>query len=74
MPALSAVLLTSSFQLTLTQFHVILFDDLAVIWRRNQAVLRTYVMPYRKRALIFAENVFYAAYIQGQRLNGKNRN
>jgi len=53
MPALSAVLLTFSFQLSLllcalTQFHIISLDNLAVIWRRNQAMLCTYVMQYRK--------------------------
>jgi len=86
MPALSAVLLTFSFQFNLlfcalTQFCVILFDDLAMIWRRNQASLCKYVMPYRKRtrALILARNVFlYAAYIPEERLwidsNFKNRN
>jgi len=63
MPALSAVLLTFSYQFSplfraLTQFRVILLDDLAVIWRRNQVTLCTNVMQYRKRALIFAENVF----------------
>ena len=63
MPALSAVLLTFSFQFrllfcALTQLHVILLDDLAVVWRRNQATVCTYVMPYRKRALILAGNMF----------------
>jgi len=54
MPALSAVLLTFSFQFILlfrglTQLRVILLHDLAVIWRRNQVTLScTYVMPYRK--------------------------
>ena len=72
MPALSAVLLTFSFQFsllfcTLTQFRVILLDDMAVIWRRNQATVHT--LRYRKRALILAGNVFlYAAYIPGERL------
>jgi len=65
MPALSAVLLTFSFQFSLvfcalTQFPVlyILLEDLDVIWRRNQATLCTFVMPYRKPALILAGNVF----------------
>jgi len=72
MPALSAVLLTFSFQFgtlfcALTQFRVIFFDDLAVIWRRNQATVCTYVMPYRKRALNLAADVFlYAAYSLGE--------
>jgi len=66
MPALSAVLLRPTFSVyfsllfrALTQFCVILLDDLAVIWQRNRATLCTYVMSYRKRALILAENVFF---------------
>jgi len=84
MLALWAVLLTFSFQFSLlfcalTQFRVILLNDLAVIWRRNQTTLCTYVMPYRKRALILAGNVFlYAAYSAEERLSinsiGKNKN
>jgi len=42
------VLSEKSYSHALTQFHVILLDDLAVTWRRNQATLCTYVMPYRK--------------------------
>ena len=88
MPALSAVLLPFSFQFSLlfcalTQFRFILLDDLAAIWRRNQATLcrptYLYVMPYRKRALILVGSVFLcAAYIPRERLwvdfNGKNGN
>jgi len=74
MPALSAMLLTFIFQsrllvCALTQFHIILLDGLAVISRRNQAILCAHIMPYRKRALILAGNVFlYAAYGPEERL------
>ena len=47
----------------MTQFCFILLDDLAVIGRRDQAMLCMHVMPYHKHALILAENIFlYAAY------------
>jgi len=80
----SAMLLTFSFQFSLlscalTQFHIILLDDLSVIWQRYQAMLCTYIVPYRKRALILSGNVFLcASYSPGERLwvdsNGKNGN
>jgi len=82
MPALSAMLLTFSFQFNLlfsawTQFRIILLDDLAVTLRCNQATQCMYVTPYHKRVLILAGNVFlYGAYSPEKRLwidsNGKN--
>jgi len=56
MPALSVVLLTFSFQFSLlfcalTQFHIILPNDLAVIWR-HYAVSKTCANPCRKCFLV----------------------